>query len=355
MKGVYFMKKRILLLVSLLLLLSLVLYGCSSGGNSSKQASPPSEQTDQNQEQGAENEAEEDPFPEKEIEILLPGSPGGSMDATARAIAEIGQKPEYFGVPIVVRNNPGGSMTFAAEKMMEAEADGYTLHVGGESQWAIAPINMDVGYDPIEDIAYIGRLNVMYSGWAVPADSPFQTVEDLLNYVKEHPGEVSMGVGGGTFQLWQDILEERGYVFNNVTFEGGAEVAPQLAGGHIDVGGLSVLAAKPLVESGDIRMLFWGPVIEGKEPPIEGVPTMKDHPVLQELEPLAVYNGVTINAKVPENRKKFIEETLAKIAQDEKFQEMMKNLGVEPIWVGSEEYTQAIHDYINLAKEIYSE
>jgi tripartite-type tricarboxylate transporter receptor subunit TctC len=350
------MERKKFVIVGLLLLFSLALVGCSSS-EEAEVSNPPANQsqTTANGSESEEKESKPDDFPNKEIEIIVPSNPGGSLDTTARAIAEVGARPEYFGVPIVVRNNPGGNMTFGPEKMMQADADGYTLHVGGDSAWTTTPLTMDVGYDPEKDITYLGRVNVMYSGWGVPADSPFETVTDLLEYVKEHPGEVSMGVGGGTFQVWQDILEKNGYVFNNVAFEGGPQIGPQLAGGHIDVGGISTTVAKPLIDSGEVRLLFWGPVIEGKEPPLEGVPGMNEYPELAEIEPHAVYVGVTIRSEVPDERKQFIEETLERIAQDEDFQKLIKQTGGEPIWVDSETYTQEIKKISAQMKELYGE
>src|SRR6059058_5976636 len=76
-------------------------------------------------------------YPDKPIKVLIGYAPGGSTDVVARLISP--KLTEKLGQPIVIENKPGGAGDFAAELMMQAPADGYTLMMTTVAVHAINP------------------------------------------------------------------------------------------------------------------------------------------------------------------------------------------------------------------------
>lgn len=133
----------------------------------------------------------------RELELICPWAEGGSADANARVLAQL--VGEQLGQVVMVTNRTGqgGAVGFSAQA--EAEPDGYTLGI------VTADLNTllaqgDTGYT-LEDFYPVIRMNTVPACVAVPADSPFETLEELLAYAREHPGGLKTGdVGDGS--IW---------------------------------------------------------------------------------------------------------------------------------------------------------
>src|SRR5712691_6610111 len=92
-------------------------------------------------------------WPEKPIKVLIGYAPGGSTDVVARLIgSKLGEK---LGQPIVIENKPGGAGDFAAELMLQAPPDGYTLMMSTVALHAINPGLFKQKFDPINDFTPI--------------------------------------------------------------------------------------------------------------------------------------------------------------------------------------------------------
>ena len=95
-------------------------------------------------------------WPEKPIKVLVGYVPGGSTDVVARLIAP--KLSERLGQPIVIENKPGSAGDFAAELMLQAPADGYTLLMTTVAVHAINPGLMTQRFHPINDFTPIAMV-----------------------------------------------------------------------------------------------------------------------------------------------------------------------------------------------------
>src|SRR5881394_699171 len=92
------------------------------------------------------------PYPAKPIRIVVPFAPGGNVDITARLVAPGLQ--ELLGQPIVVENKPGAGGTIGADNVAKATPDGYTLLMGSNSTFSVAPsLYPKNPYHPIRDFS----------------------------------------------------------------------------------------------------------------------------------------------------------------------------------------------------------
>jgi len=194
-------------------------------------------------------------FPTRPVQLLVPFGAGGSIDLTARALGKAMEKT--LGTPVVVVNKPGAGGTIALAEVARAAPDGYTLGVALAANAAIAPQIQKVPYDSLKDLTPIANYTTSTIYVAVKADSPYQTLEDVLTDIKARPGEVMVGIttlGSTTHLSTARMLKDRGLSTEYVTFGGGAQVITALLGGHIPVATLAG-EALPYATSGRVRFL----------------------------------------------------------------------------------------------------
>lgn len=220
----------------------------------------------------AANAAED--FPDHSISIRVAYSAGGSTDRQIRVLSELVSKE--LGQPVVVENWPGAAGTRAASSLTAGvKPDGYTLAHAPVTVFRL-PHMQSTNWDPMEDFTYVTGLSGYILGIGVHVDSPFQTWEDLANYAKEHPGEVtysSVGIGSTQHLGMTEIEEQTGLSFNHIPYKGGAETAQALLTKEV------MFSPDPLSTFGilgdDVRLLMlWEP---------ERHPSLPDVPTAQEL------------------------------------------------------------------------
>jgi tripartite-type tricarboxylate transporter receptor subunit TctC len=178
--------------------------------------------------------AQAQPFPSRPITLICPWPAGGSTDVHLRKFAEIAQK--HLGQPVVVENKPGGSGTLGPSQMAAtARPDGYTL-----SQFPISllrvPHMQKAQWEPLKDFTYIIGLTGYTFGVVVRSDSPFKSLQDLIDWAKANPGKLAYGsTGNGTTpHLNMELIAQKtGVQFLHVPFKGNADSTQALMGGHI--------------------------------------------------------------------------------------------------------------------------
>lgn len=135
--------------------------------------------------------AQED-YPNRPITIVVPYGAGGTTDISARQMATMAG--EILGQPIVVENLPGASGTNAMRTVAAAKPDGYTLIATTSSPSFVTPALRDVGYDTLTDFTPILNNSGPFHGVLVPAGSPYETLDDLIEGARS--GAVTCGTAG---------------------------------------------------------------------------------------------------------------------------------------------------------------
>lgn len=215
-------------------------------------------------------------WPAKQVEIVVPFGAGGGYDSLARPFAEyLSQK---FGQPFLVINRPGGTGMIGAQSVAAAAPDGYTLLQNGSGPGLNNMLTFkDITYDPIEDLDPI----IVFCG--VPAiiathpGAPFKTLKEFVEYAKEHPDEVNLGVSGaGAFgHLAAEVFQSAaGIKLNMVPFSGTSETVPALIAGTTDVNFDTLTAYAGHIKAGTLIGLA---VTSGSRPDVlPDVPTVTE-------------------------------------------------------------------------------
>jgi tripartite-type tricarboxylate transporter receptor subunit TctC len=192
-----------------------------------------------------------DPFPNKEIRLVVPWNAGGSNDISARALSQIASEE---GVRIIVDNVPGATGTIGMSKVANAEPDGYTLGMGTSSTLA----QVAQGLTPLKNDKFvpIARVTTDPLILLVPANSPYGTLEAFIAHVKKNPGKVSIGIPG-TNNLNHIFAVMAGRAAGSETlavpYTGGSKVIADLAGKQIEAGVLKPSESKSQIDGGLVK------------------------------------------------------------------------------------------------------
>jgi tripartite-type tricarboxylate transporter receptor subunit TctC len=196
-------------------------------------------------------------FPDKPVRVVVPFAAGNTLDTALRQVAEVFK--QNTGQPLIVDAKPGGSGIIAAQTVMQAAPDGYTLLLANTSMFTINPHTFSkLPYDPEKNFRpitnFLGAAMVM----AVHASVPANNVAEFVAWTKANPGKVSFAsfTAGNSSHFAGVILNQRaGLDMTHVPFNGTPPAVQNLVGGQVNAAFLPLLAVKPHVESGKVKLI----------------------------------------------------------------------------------------------------
>lgn len=292
-----------------------------------------------------------DNFPDKPIEFVVPFDPGGGTDLTARVIAEA--LSNELDVPVNVVNKPGAETIVGVDYVRKARSDGYTLLADGAASSSILSFNKKAPFK-WDDRTFIGRVTAGPHAFAVPADSPYKTFDDLLTALKKDPGSFHIGWSGGatTSDLTTlSLLQAAGVKLDDlktVDFTSSGETMEAVAGGDLDLGVGGASATFSLLSSKNLRVLAQ----TGTEPlkQFPGVPTTADagHPEID----VTYWVGVSGPANLPDSVKKRLAEALATIADTPDTADSFTNVGVVSDPLSGSEFEDYVRSEVTTFKTL---
>lgn len=196
-------------------------------------------------------------YPTRPIRFIIPFPPGGGNDILGRAFAE--QLGERTGQTWVVDNRGGASTVIAAEIVVHAPADGYTLLLGTNTTLSVVPSLRDkLPYDPIRDFDTISLMSSSPYLLVVHPSFPAKTLQDLIAMAKAKPGQInyaSPGFGTSNHLSFELFKSMAGINLTHVPYKGTGPAMAELLGGQVSVMFASTAAVRPLVLNGKLRAL----------------------------------------------------------------------------------------------------
>lgn len=269
-----------------------------------------------------------DTWPSKPIKYVVPFSPGGVSDATARIVAE--GLSQRLGQPVVIDNKPGVSGILGTQFVARAEPDGYTIMGGTITTHAVNPFfYKKLGYDPVKDFVAVNLVGTVSNVLVVSNDSQYQSVDQIVAALKAKPGALTFGTAGPgssqqlSGQLFQNITGTR---LQQISYKGGAAAMTDLIGGQIDMVFETVAAAKPMLDGKRVRAI--------------GVTSAHPLPSLPGVRPLAEqglkgfemqsWQGIFAPAGTPKLIVDRLATEIAAVVATPAVQQRLRALGVEP-------------------------
>lgn len=267
-------------------------------------------------------------YPSKPIELVVPFGAGGSIDMHSRAVVAV--VSQYLGGPMIVSLKPGGSGAIGSEYVASSKPDGYTLLFGSSGPNTALHHVRELPYER-EDFIPIAKINHSPNLFVVREDSPFQTMEDLIEYARQNPGKVtysSSGPFGSNHIPAEMFAEAAGLDLVHVPFDGGGPSLMAALGGQVDFGSTMPTQARPLVEAGKMRALAFMDTERDKG-------NLKDAPTLIELGydcTFAMWRTVLAPKDTPEEVVTQLREAFKQLAEDPTFIKMIEQMGEEVMY-----------------------
>jgi tripartite-type tricarboxylate transporter receptor subunit TctC len=204
-------------------------------------------------------QAQQGPYPNKPIRILIPYAPGGLTDVVARHYADHLRKS--LGQNILVENKPGASGIRAIEEMVHAKPDGYTIMVGNISTNALTPIllghKMRINYDrDVQIIARTADAPVFFM--ATTTNFPPATFKEFIDYAKKNEVRYASAGIGAYQHVNTEILAKRagGLQLLHIPFkDGGSGILKDIAGGDTQVTWFNITNPVGMIKAGKVRPL----------------------------------------------------------------------------------------------------
>ncbi|SOE17769.1 tripartite-type tricarboxylate transporter receptor subunit TctC [Hoeflea halophila] len=281
-------------------------------------------------------------FPDKPIDYIIPFGPGGESDISARF-----QQPyfkEKFGQDLVVSYKPGGGGAVGWAQLNSMTADGYTIMGVNLPHIVIQPAQKDVGYTT-DDINTFYMFHYTPDAIVVTADSPYQSLDDLIADAKANPGSVTMsGSGKATAnhlaQIRFDKLADIKTTY--VPFKGtGASTTANLGKQVKAQWGYTTVGA---AQGDAVRML--AVAMEERHPLFPDVPTFKE---LGYDMVGGAYRGMAAPKDTPPETIKALSDAFGAINADEAFRKQMLDGGFAMLDVDS----AGMADFMKARKEEY--
>lgn len=198
--------------------------------------------------------------PEKAVEIVVPTTPGGSVDLTARLLQKIMQDAGLVKVPVSVVNKPGGGGAVSLAYLNQHPGDGHFLATNTPNIIA----NDINGRTPVRytDVTPLATLASQYTVLAVRVDSPLKSGRDLVDRLRKDPASLAIStpttLGSVNHMAYALVARAAGVDVRKlkaVILGSGGEGATAVLGGHVDGHVGTTSSVIRLVESGKVRVL----------------------------------------------------------------------------------------------------
>ncbi|HEY8341598.1 MAG TPA: tripartite tricarboxylate transporter substrate binding protein [Calditerricola sp.] len=322
-------------LVPLLLIIALLQVAC---GGTSPQA-PESSSGDAGSPTTATAE------PPKSLRFLVPAAPGGGWDQTARVMQQVLKEEGIIPGSIEVKNVGGAGGTIGlAELVTKERGNGDILMTMGLVM--VGAIETNKSEVTLADATPIARLTAEYEVIVVPKDSPYKTLQDLIEAFKQNPGAIAWGGGsaGGTDHMLVGLIAKAVGVdpakINYVPFAGGGEALAAILGGHVTAGVSGYGEFATQIESGELRAL----AISAPER-VEGidVPTLKEQGVDVEL---LNWRGLMAPPDITEEERAALLAAIDRLHKSDGWQRVLKERQWDDVYLAGDEFEAFLKEEI---------
>jgi tripartite-type tricarboxylate transporter receptor subunit TctC len=280
-------------------------------------------------------------FPSKPVRVIVPFAAGNTLDTSLRQVSEVFQR--NTGQPIVIDNKPGGAGIVAAQALMQSPADGYTLLLTNTSMLTINPHTFaKLPYDTEKSFKHVTNYLGATMVFAVnAANVPPNTMTEFIAWARPQGGKVSYAsfTAGNSSHFAGIILNKRtGTELTHVPFNGTPPAVQNLVGGQVHAAILPLLAVKPHMDSGKVKVL--AVTSPQRSPLMPGVPSFTELG-LPEME-IFIWSSLSAPAGTPDALVARLNAEFVKALKTDEIRQKWATVDFTPLPTTPEEVTRFI-------------
>ncbi|WP_312645692.1 tripartite tricarboxylate transporter substrate binding protein [Hydrogenoanaerobacterium sp.] len=286
-------------------------------------------------------------YPKKSMELIAPAGSGGGYDLTIRSIAQCLSDTKLVSVPLPVTNMPGGGGVVALTYLDEKKGANDVLAIYSPPLCLIN-LNSSTELNYRDNTTPIARLITAYGMFAVGKDSPYTTINEVMEALKEDPKSITIGgiSAVGSMDHIQFLKTARKAGVTNldeikyVGFQDGSAAA-QLMGGHVDLISTGISDSIGLVESGDIRALATTADKRVGSGIVGEIPTCVEQGI-----DATFYNwrGFFGPKDMPKHALEYWEDILKQMVQTQEWEEICEKYGWEMTFLGHDDFVEFLDE-----------
>ena len=219
--------------------------------------------------------AQAQPYPSRFVRLIVPFPPGGAVDNAARIIAA--RLGEMWGQQMVIENKGGAGGNIAAQAVLQADPDGYTVYICSIGHAINRFLYPSLGYDPVADFAPVTLMCLYPNILAVPNSSPYRSVQAFIAAAKAAPGKLtyaSSGVGTSLHLAGELFKRMAGVDLTHIPYRGAGPALNDLIPGRVDAIFANFPSTLPYVQNGQLRGL--AVTTATRQPEVPDLPTIAE-------------------------------------------------------------------------------
>lgn len=287
--------------------------------------------------------------PDRAVTFVVPWGAGGGTDANARMLAQMLE--QKWEVPFNVVNRTGGNGVTGHSAISNAEPDGLTVGAVTVEINTMHWVGLtDMTY---ENITPISLIDIVPSSVLVAADSPFESLGDVLDHARENPGDLTASgtaLGGIWHLALAGMLNAEGMDPESIMWipsQGAAPAMQELIAGGVDMVTPALSEGRSLVDSGELRALAYM-----HDSPMEALPDVPlTADVLDSGWTLAAYITISGPEGLPDEIACAYEQAVQEITESDEWAEFKDSRGADNVFLGREE----LRDYMMAQDEALGE
>jgi tripartite-type tricarboxylate transporter receptor subunit TctC len=265
-------------------------------------------------------------YPQKPVRVFVPYGPGGVGDLTMRILAD--ELSRDLKQQFVIENRPGAGGIVNMTEVLRARADGYTLGEVGNGQAISVSLFEKLPYNVLTDFAPISITASFEILLAVPDNSPYKSLSDVVDAAKKNPGKLTLGAinPGSTQNLSAHLFQQvTGAEYTVVPYRTTPDLVTALLRGDVDLGFDFYAGLQGELGSGKIRIIATSG--EQRDPLLKDVPTAKESGFPGYV--VTSWNGLVAPAKVPADIINILHAAVNHALSDPDLKAKALNLGID--------------------------
>ena len=285
----------------------------------------------------------QDKYPSRPVTFVAPFPPGGSIELIGRPLAASLEKT--LKQPVLFTNRVGAAGAVGTSYVANSEPDGYRILFNISSIVVVPEADKIFDRRPaytMDQLLPVARVNADANVLLVRAESPWKSLQELIDDAKRKPGQLSYsssGVYGSTHVPAEMFTQAAGIPMRHVPFAGGGPATNALLGGHVDIHIQNVPGSMAHIRSGKLRPL--AVTSARRADALPDVPTMKELGVDVDY---GVWHGVFVAAKTPPEVVKVIRDAVRVAVADPDFTGALQKISAAVAYLDLPEFQKFVAD-----------